>query len=161
MPGQMELPQSCSIARAARNTWRRTPLTGRIDIAQRFLAEMRRRTDKLANAVIWQISRPRWQADETPRLAMAGGLMAGYAAEVLADTPYDSDIGLTASVWTANIERGVALMDDVDAGTIYLNRCDHIDLYLPWGGIEVSSMGRTGLIEATQAKSFHIRRSMG
>ena len=73
----------------------------------------------------------------------------------------DSDYGLSASIWTQDIDHGTALLDKVEAGTVYLNRCDHADLYLPWGGIKNSGMGRTngrsGLIESTAATSYHVR----
>lgn len=76
----------------------------------------------------------------------------------------DSDFGLSASIWTADTERGVALLEDVEAGTVYLNRCDHADLHLPWGGIKSSGVGRAngrvGLAAATEAKSFHIRKTV-
>ena len=74
----------------------------------------------------------------------------------------DSDYGLSASIWTADEERGLELLDQVEAGTVYLNRCDHADLYLPWGGVKTSGMGRTngrlGLAGTTHAKAFHIRK---
>jgi acyl-CoA reductase-like NAD-dependent aldehyde dehydrogenase len=66
---------------------------------------------------------------------------------------------------TNDIPRGLALLDELEAGTVYLNRCDHADLYLPWGGVKASGVGRTngraGLVEASAAKSFHIRRTLG
>ncbi|MCV3209056.1 aldehyde dehydrogenase family protein [Mesorhizobium sp. YC-39] len=77
----------------------------------------------------------------------------------------DSDFGLSASIWTQDIDRGVALLDEVEAGTVYLNRCDHADLHLPWGGIKNSGLGRTngraGLTEATAAKAYHVRSVIG
>lgn len=76
----------------------------------------------------------------------------------------DSDFGLSASIWTQDIDRGVALLGEVEAGTVYLNRCDHADLHLPWGGVKHSGVGRTngrlGLLETTAAKAFHVRRSI-
>jgi acyl-CoA reductase-like NAD-dependent aldehyde dehydrogenase len=73
----------------------------------------------------------------------------------------DSDYGLTGSVWTRDIGAGERLLEQVEAGTVYLNRCDHADLYLPWGGMKNSGLGHTngieGLRQATTLKSFHIR----
>jgi acyl-CoA reductase-like NAD-dependent aldehyde dehydrogenase len=77
----------------------------------------------------------------------------------------DSTFGLSASIWTQDIDKGLDLLDEVEAGTVYLNRCDHADLYLPWGGIKNSGLGRTngrvGLVETTAPKAFHIRRKIG
>jgi acyl-CoA reductase-like NAD-dependent aldehyde dehydrogenase len=76
----------------------------------------------------------------------------------------DSSFGLSASIWTQDIEKGLDLLDEVEAGTVYLNRCDHADLYLPWGGVKDSGLGRTngrvGLIETTAPKAFHVRRKI-
>lgn len=37
----------------------------------------------------------------------------------------DSDYGLTASVWTKDIARGEELVEDIEAGTVYINRADY------------------------------------
>lgn len=37
----------------------------------------------------------------------------------------DTDFGLTASIWTKDISAGEALMDKLEAGTVYINRCDY------------------------------------
>ncbi|MEM1111653.1 MAG: aldehyde dehydrogenase family protein [Pseudomonadota bacterium] len=76
----------------------------------------------------------------------------------------DSPFGLTASVWTEDLDAGVRLLEELEAGTVYLNRCDHADPYLPWGGVKQSGLGRNngkaGLIAATEAKSFHINHAV-
>jgi len=36
----------------------------------------------------------------------------------------DSEFGLTASIWTKDTDRGYSLADQVDAGTVFVNRCD-------------------------------------
>jgi len=73
----------------------------------------------------------------------------------------DSAYGLTASVWSADIDRAEAIADAAVAGTVYVNRCDHADLYLPWGGVKSSGLGRgngrTGIERLTETKSFHVR----
>ena len=36
----------------------------------------------------------------------------------------DSKFGLTASIWTKDTEKGAQLAESVDAGTVFVNRCD-------------------------------------
>ncbi|KAJ3094428.1 hypothetical protein HDU97_008100, partial [Phlyctochytrium planicorne] len=43
----------------------------------------------------------------------------------------DSEYGLTASVWTKDLEAGKAILEKLDAGTVFLNRCDYLDPALP------------------------------
>ncbi len=75
----------------------------------------------------------------------------------------ESEFGLTASVWTQDIETGKAICDKLDAGTVFVNRCDHADLYLPWGGQKMSGLGRgngkEGLLGVMDLKSFHVRKA--
>lgn len=37
----------------------------------------------------------------------------------------DTDYGLTASVWTKDIARGEELIEKIEAGTVFINRCDY------------------------------------
>ena len=37
----------------------------------------------------------------------------------------DSEFGLTASIWTKDTEKGAQLAEEVDAGTVFVNRCDY------------------------------------
>lgn len=37
----------------------------------------------------------------------------------------DSEYGLTASVWTSDIARGEELIAEIEAGTVFVNRCDY------------------------------------
>jgi acyl-CoA reductase-like NAD-dependent aldehyde dehydrogenase len=74
----------------------------------------------------------------------------------------DSRYGLTASIWTADIDRGIELGGEVDTGNFYVNRADYADDYLPWGGVKHSGLGRAegwtwgdGL---TQTKGYYARR---
>lgn len=73
----------------------------------------------------------------------------------------DSAYGLTASVWTADIERGVALGRAIQSGTFYLNRCDHADINLPWTGTKQSGIGSSyaieGFQELTMPRAWHVR----
>ena len=36
----------------------------------------------------------------------------------------DSEFGLTASVWTKNTDKGTEIAESIDAGTVFVNRCD-------------------------------------
>ena len=37
----------------------------------------------------------------------------------------DSDFGLTASIWTMDVQKGHQLAEEVDAGTVFVNRADY------------------------------------
>jgi acyl-CoA reductase-like NAD-dependent aldehyde dehydrogenase len=37
----------------------------------------------------------------------------------------DSQFGLTASIWTKDVGKGHELIEDVEAGTVFVNRCDY------------------------------------
>ena len=44
----------------------------------------------------------------------------------------DSQFGLTASIWTKDAAKGDELADEVDAGTVFVNRCDFPSPDLAW-----------------------------
>jgi acyl-CoA reductase-like NAD-dependent aldehyde dehydrogenase len=76
----------------------------------------------------------------------------------------DSAYGLTASVWTTDVDAAVDIGDRVDTGTCYLNRCDHLDPALAWTGVKDSGRGVTlstlGFRAVTRPKSFHLRLAL-
>ena len=73
----------------------------------------------------------------------------------------DSRYGLTASVWTQDMDRATRVMSELDAGTVYANRCDYLDPLLPWVGVKDSgkgcSLSHLGFGHLTRPKSFHLR----
>jgi acyl-CoA reductase-like NAD-dependent aldehyde dehydrogenase len=73
----------------------------------------------------------------------------------------DSRYGLTASVWTGDAERGLAIMEQLQAGTVYMNRCDYLDPGLAWTGVKDSghgvSLSPLGFHAVTRPKSYHLR----
>ncbi len=73
----------------------------------------------------------------------------------------DSRYGLTASIWTRDMEAARRLAPRVEAGTVFANRCDYLDPHLAWTGIKESgrgaSLGRWGYDSVTRPKSFHLR----
>jgi acyl-CoA reductase-like NAD-dependent aldehyde dehydrogenase len=75
----------------------------------------------------------------------------------------DSDYGLTAAVFTRDIEKGIQLGEQLQTGTFFINRCDYLDPALAWTGVKNSGRGCTlsvlGYESLTRPKSFHIRVS--
>lgn len=73
----------------------------------------------------------------------------------------DSEYGLTASIFTSDIDKGVELGQQVETGTFFINRCDYLDPDLAWTGIKNSGHGCTlsvmGYESLTRPKSFHIK----
>lgn len=79
------------------------------------------------------------------------------AVRLMNDSPY----GLTASVWTADIDVATALGRRIQTGTVYMNRCDYLDPALAWTGVKDTGRGITlsplGFEAFTRVKSFHLR----
>jgi acyl-CoA reductase-like NAD-dependent aldehyde dehydrogenase len=73
----------------------------------------------------------------------------------------DSRYGLTASIWTADVDAALSLGDRIDTGTFFMNRCDYLDPALAWTGVKDSGRGCTlskfGFDAFTRPKSFHFR----
>jgi acyl-CoA reductase-like NAD-dependent aldehyde dehydrogenase len=73
----------------------------------------------------------------------------------------DSAFGLTAAIYSADSARAEALGDELETGTVFLNRCDYLDPALAWTGVKDSGRGctlsRVGFEHLTRPKSFHFR----
>ncbi len=76
----------------------------------------------------------------------------------------DSPFGLTASVWTRDIARGLRVAERVEAGTVMVNEVlyTHGIAQTPWGGVKQSGLGRThgrlGLLELVAPHHIHVNR---
>ena len=79
------------------------------------------------------------------------------AIALMNDSPY----GLTASVWTSDIEHAVKIGDRVETGTVFMNRCDYLDPALVWTGVKDTGKGaalsQIGYDNLTRPKSYHLR----
>ena len=54
----------------------------------------------------------------------------------------DSDFGLSGSVWTNDVERGIDVARQVRTGTYGVNSMATIDIHQPFGGFKASGIGR-------------------
>jgi acyl-CoA reductase-like NAD-dependent aldehyde dehydrogenase len=83
------------------------------------------------------------------------------AITLMNDSPY----GLTASIWTVDAERAVAIGDRIATGTVFMNRCDYVDPGLVWTGVKETGRGVTlsklGYEYLTRPKSYHLRFDIG
>jgi len=73
----------------------------------------------------------------------------------------DSRYGLTAAVYSKDIERAVKIGDQLETGTFFVNRCDYLDPALAWTGVKDSgrgcSLSKLGFYYLTRPKSYHIK----
>ena len=73
----------------------------------------------------------------------------------------DSEFGLTASIWTADVARGESLSQEVEAGTVFVNRADFPSPDLAWTGWKNSGSGvtlsRFGFDQFVKLKSVHLK----
>ncbi|MEO0598666.1 MAG: aldehyde dehydrogenase family protein, partial [Chloroflexota bacterium] len=76
----------------------------------------------------------------------------------------DSPFGLTASIWTQDVDVALEIGNQVNTGTWFMNRCYYLDPELAWTGIKDSGRGCTlsalGYDSLTRPKSFHLRRTV-
>jgi acyl-CoA reductase-like NAD-dependent aldehyde dehydrogenase len=74
----------------------------------------------------------------------------------------DSIYGLTASIWTSDINEADKIAQKIETGTVFVNRCDYLDPALAWTGVKNSGRGCTlssiGFEHLTRPKSFHYKK---
>jgi len=79
------------------------------------------------------------------------------AITLMNDSPY----GLTASIWTEDLDTAARIGARVETGTVFANRCDYVDPALVWTGVKDTgkggSLGEIGYGNLTQPKSFHLK----
>lgn len=89
------------------------------------------------------------------------GIMSVESDEQAVALMNDSEFGLTASVWTEDKTIAMALGEQVNTGTWFMNRCDYLDPSLAWVGVKKSGRGATlseiGYERLTRAKSFYLK----
>jgi acyl-CoA reductase-like NAD-dependent aldehyde dehydrogenase len=79
------------------------------------------------------------------------------AIRLMNDSPY----GLTASIWTRDMDAAESIGREIETGTVYMNRCDYLDPGLAWTGVKDTGRGatlsRVGYESLTRPKSYHLR----
>mgnify|MGYP006092968559 FL=1 len=53
----------------------------------------------------------------------------------------DSNFGLTASLWTNDLDRAMQIGDAIETGTVFMNRADYLDPALCWTGCKDTGRG--------------------
>ena len=80
------------------------------------------------------------------------------AIKLMNDSPY----GLTASIWTEDYDTAAALGQQIDTGTVFMNRADYLDPALCWTGCKDTGRGGSlsylGFHAVTRPKSYHLKK---
>jgi len=74
----------------------------------------------------------------------------------------DTEYGLAASLWTANLDRAQRMAERLEFGIVWINCWMLRDLRTPFGGMKNSGVGREGGADAlrffTESKNICIAR---
>ena len=81
------------------------------------------------------------------------------ALKLMNNSPY----GLTASVWTEDYDTAAALGQQIETGTVFMNRADYLDPALCWTGCKDTGRGGSlsylGFHSVTRPKSYHLKKA--
>lgn len=90
------------------------------------------------------------------------GIMPVRSDEEAISLMNDSEYGLTASLWTADLARARRVGDAVETGTVFMNRADYLDPGLCWTGCKNTGRGGglsvIGFHNLTRPKSYHLKK---
>ena len=93
------------------------------------------------------------------------GIMAVDSDDQAVDLMNDSAYGLSASIWTADLDAARTIGRRIETGTVFMNRADYLDPALAWTGVKDTGRGvtlsRLGFDALTRPKSFHLRHTLG
>ncbi len=74
----------------------------------------------------------------------------------------DCQFGLTASLWTQDVDRAARIGDQIETGTVFMNRADYLDPALCWTGCKQTGRGGglsvIGYHNLTRPKSYHLKK---
>lgn len=90
------------------------------------------------------------------------GIMSVKSDEEAIALMNDSEFGLTASLWTQDINRAIRIGDQIETGTVFMNRADYLDPGLCWTGCKNTGRGGglsiIGYHNLTRPKSYHLKK---
>ncbi|MGB7418513.1 MAG: aldehyde dehydrogenase family protein, partial [Erythrobacter sp.] len=73
-----------------------------------------------------------------------------------------SEYGLAGAVWTGDTEKGVAIAEQLETGTVWINEYMHLSPFAPFGGHKQSGFGaeygKEGLKEFTYPQVITVKR---
>ncbi len=82
------------------------------------------------------------------------------AIRLMNDSPY----GLSAAIWTSDVDAAEAIGERLETGTVFMNRCDYLDPALAWTGVKDTgrgaSLSRLAYESLTRPKSYHLRHAL-
>jgi acyl-CoA reductase-like NAD-dependent aldehyde dehydrogenase len=82
------------------------------------------------------------------------------AIRLMNDSPY----GLSAAIWTTDVDAAEAIGERIETGTVFMNRCDYLDPGLAWTGVKDTGRGASlsalGYESLTRPKSYHLRHAL-
>ncbi|MGB6241707.1 MAG: aldehyde dehydrogenase family protein [Castellaniella sp.] len=89
------------------------------------------------------------------------GIMPVASDEQAVALMNDCRYGLTAAIFTQDIEAARHLGSQIETGTLFMNRCDYLDPALAWTGVKNTGHGISlsvyGYHMLTRVKSYHLR----
>lgn len=90
------------------------------------------------------------------------GIMKVSSDEEAITLMNDSEFGLTASLWTKDLDRAASVGDQIETGTVFMNRADYLDPGLCWTGCKNTGRGGglsvIGFHNLTRPKSYHLKK---
>lgn len=129
-------------------------------IDEKLFPASKQGTPYLAPQVLVNVNHSmRFMREET--FGPAVGIMKVKSDEEALQLMNDSVYGLTASFWTKDLDVVEDLGRRVEAGTVFMNRCDYVDPGLPWTGVKDTGKGASLSVLCfeyfTRPKGFHLR----
>lgn len=92
------------------------------------------------------------------------GIMRVNSDEQAIKLMNDSEFGLTASLWTGDPQRAARIGEQIETGTVFMNRADYLDPALCWTGCKQTGRGGAlsviGYQNLTRPKSYHLRKNL-